>query len=245
MTGPSYVQSHTQPGKGKQYETMYETDPWHRYLWSREQVVLGRILDDLFGDRPIDLLDFACGTGRIAGALESRVRSAIGVDVSASMLEVARTKLKRTTLVEGNLIAGPLFPSRTFNLITAFRFFVNAEPSLRTAALKALAPYLAPDGFLLFNNHQNLGSAYIQVTKLYARVKRFTFANTLSIDECEELMDGAGLEIVRVYPVALLHLPRFHLPAALYRAADWFAWHSDWLARHTECPMIVARRRPN
>ncbi|MBX7120083.1 MAG: class I SAM-dependent methyltransferase [Gemmatimonadaceae bacterium] len=242
MTTDSYVHSHKDPGKGKQYDSFYATDPWHVYLWGREQAVLRQLLRDQFGDRPIDLLDFACGTGRITSALEPHVRSAVGVDVSPSMLAQAREKLQRTELVEGNLLEGDLLAGRRFNLITAFRFFVNAEPGLRLAAIKALAPLLTEDGCLVFNNHQNLGSAYIQITKAYARLKGFKFANTLSIAECETLCAAAGLRITRIYPVAMFHLPRLHFPPAVYRAADAVGAWSPAFARHAECPIIVARR---
>jgi ubiquinone/menaquinone biosynthesis C-methylase UbiE len=243
MTEQSYVQSHQDPSKGKQYDTFYATDPWHVYLWGREQEVLRQLLREQFGDTPIDLLDFACGTGRITAALEPQVRSSVGVDVSASMLAQARQKLTRTELIEGNLLEARLLGDRRFNLITAFRFFVNAESPLRFGAIKALEPYLADGGCLVFNNHQNLGSAYIQVTKAYARLKGFKFANTLSIGECEALVSSVGMEITHIYPVAMFHLPRLHFPPALYRAADAVGTWSQAFARHAECPIIVARRR--
>lgn len=242
MTTHSYVHSHKDPEKGKQYDRLYSTDPWYVYLWGREQAVLRQLLRERFGARPIDLLDFACGTGRITSALEPFVRSAVGVDVSPSMLAEARQKLARTELVEGNLLEGDLLGGRRFNLITAFRFFVNAEPGLRLAALKALAQRLTDDGYLVFNNHQNLGSAYIQITKAYARLNRFKFANTLSIAECEALCAAVGLRITWIYPVAMFHLPRVHFPPAVYRAADAVGGWSQALAKHAECPIIVARR---
>lgn len=243
MSDESYVASHTAPGKGEQYDRFYSTDPWHRWLWAREQQVLSQLLREQFGGRAVDALDFACGTGRITGALEDQVRSIVGVDVSESMLAEARKKLRKAELHCGNLLEGPVFPPRTFDLITAFRFFVNAEQPLRLAALKALEPYLAPDGILVFNNHQNLDSAYIQLTKAYAKWKGFKFANTLSMAECEALVATIGLEITHVYPVAMFHLPRLHFPAAVYRAADAIGGLSQALARHAECPIIVARRR--
>lgn len=242
MSKESYVASHTTPGKGEQYDQFYNTDPWHRWLWAREQQVLTQLLREQFKGRPVDALDFACGTGRITSALEPQVRSITGVDVSESMLEMARRKLKKAELYHGNLLDGPVFPPRQFDLITAFRFFVNAEQPLRLAALKALEPYLAPNGILVFNNHQNLDSAYIQITKAYAKAKGFKFANTLSMRECEELVATIGLEIVHVYPVAMFHLPRLHFPSAAYRLADAVGGVAQFVARHAECPIIVARR---
>jgi ubiquinone/menaquinone biosynthesis C-methylase UbiE len=243
LTSTGYVHSHKDPLKGKQYDAWYATDPWQRYLWRREQTVLRRLLKEQFANTPIDLLDFACGTGRITSFLEPLVRSAVGVDVSASMLEEARSKLRKTELFEGNILDGPVFGRRSFNLITAFRFFVNAEPELRLAALRALVPYLAPSGSLVFNNHQNRGSVYIQITRAYAKARRFTAANTMSISECEALVGSVGLEIERIYPVAMFHLPRLNFPHVVYRAADAIGEWSQAIARHAECPILVARWR--
>jgi predicted TPR repeat methyltransferase len=78
----TYLDSHKAPGKGRPYDSDYATDPLLRYLWQEEQAVLDRILADYYASTPVDLLDFACGTGRVAGALEDRVRSVTGIDVS-------------------------------------------------------------------------------------------------------------------------------------------------------------------
>jgi SAM-dependent methyltransferase len=90
MSAPTYTDSHTTPGKGRQYDEYYGSDPWARYLWSREQEVLAQALDEFLGGRSVRALDFACGTGRICSFLESRVASCSGVDVSEAMLGEAR-----------------------------------------------------------------------------------------------------------------------------------------------------------
>jgi cyclopropane fatty-acyl-phospholipid synthase-like methyltransferase len=77
-----YRDSHTTPTKGADYDENYRTRPWRRFLWPREQKALDRILAKYFAGREIDLLDFACGTGRITSFLENRVNTSTGVDVS-------------------------------------------------------------------------------------------------------------------------------------------------------------------
>src|SRR3974377_642235 len=149
----SYVLSHMAPEKGATYDAMYVSDPWQRRLWRREQEILSHIVHRLYQGREIRLLDFACGTGRIASILEGQVHSTTGVDVSDSMLAVARSKLTRTRLAQTNLIEDNVLAGEQFNLITAFRFFPNAEPELRKRALGILATLLSPDGYLVFNNH--------------------------------------------------------------------------------------------
>jgi SAM-dependent methyltransferase len=238
----TYLDSHKAPGKGRSYDRDYSTDPLLRYLWQEEQAVLDRILADYYASTPVDLLDFACGTGRVAGALEDRVRSATGIDVSESMLEVARAKLHRTELINANLLDECVLEGREFNLITAFRFFANAERELRRGALRALEPLLTEDGYFVFNNHQNLGAMYSRLAQAHHRLRHRRPYVTLSLGECEKLLAEVGLEIERIYPLGLLHLPRVRLPHALYRRADRLASTSDLLAARTESPIIVAQR---
>ena len=239
-----YLDSHKAPEKGLSYDRAYATDPLLRYLWGREQAVLDSILAELYAKTPVDLLDFACGTGRVAGALEDQVRSATGVDVSESMLDVARAKLQRTELINANLLDEPVLQGRRFNLITAFRFFVNAEPDLRRGALRALEPLLTQDGHFVFNNHHNAGAIYSRLARAHHRLRRRPPHVTLSLDECEKLLAEVGLEFERVYPVGLLHIPHVNLPHALYRSVDRLASTSNLLTAQSESPIIVARRRP-
>lgn len=243
MSAPTYSDSHTTPGKGRQYDEYYGSDPWARYLWSREQEVLAQALDEFLGGRSVRALDFACGTGRICSFLESRVASCSGVDVSEAMLGEARAKLARTTLHTANLLESSPFEKASFDLITAFRFFVNAEPSLRKAAVRALAPLLKPDGILIFNDHQNINSPYLRVLRAYAGFRGYGVFNVLSIAECRALMADVGLEVVRVYPVGLLRVPKLELPAGLQRAADRLTGLWPFAARWSTSPILVARRR--
>lgn len=243
MSAPTYSDSHTQPGKGRQYDEYYGSDPGARYLWSREREVLASALDEFLGGRSVRALDFACGTGRICSFLESRVASQTGVDVSEAMLVEARAKLSRTTLVTANLVESNPFERESFDLITAFRFFVNAEPSLRKAVMRALAPLLKPDGVFIFNDHQNIDSPYWRATRAYADLRGFARFNSLSIAECRALVGDAGLEVVRVYPVGLLRVPKLELPVALQRTADRLANALPIAARWSTSPILVARRR--
>jgi len=243
MSTSSYVDSHKDPAKGREYDAYYQSDPWARYLWSREQEVLEQALDTYFGKRSVRALDFACGTGRISSFLETRVASCTGVDVSEAMLAEARGKLRRTVLCKANLLEESPFEKGSFDLITAFRFFVNAEPDLRRAVVRALAPLLASDGFLIFNNHQNINAPYMRVARAYAGWRGFEAFNVLSIMECQALMAEAGLEIVRTYAVGSLCLPKVQLPGAAYRLADRLAEASKFGARWSTSPILVARRK--
>ncbi len=246
MTRISYKESHKYEGKGAEYEAHYQTEAWERFLWSREQGVILRILDKYFAGKDIDLLDFACGTGRITSFLENRVKTSTGVDVSDSMLAVAREKLRRTEIIEADITTENALDGRTFNLITAFRFFLNAEPELRSAAIKALAELLDEDGYLVFNNHHSLGSPWIKL--LYARHLRKnpegTF-NVMSIEQMKDLVEGVGLEIVEINPVGFFQPPKVPVSQCLNRVIDGLACKFKFMNRFSESPIAVCRRRRN
>ena len=103
MANVSYRESHKNEDKGAEYEAYYQNKAWQRFLWSREKGILLKILEKYFTGRDVHLLDFACGTGRITEFLENRVKTSTGIDVSGSMLAIAKEKLKRTELIETDI----------------------------------------------------------------------------------------------------------------------------------------------
>jgi len=238
----SYRESHKYEDKGAEYEAYYQNKAWQRFLWSREQEIILMILEKYYTGRDVHLLDFACGTGRITEFLENRVKTSTGIDVSGSMLAIAREKLKRTEIIETDITTENVLKPRKFNLITAFRFFLNAEPELRSAAIKAIAELLDEDGYLVFNNHQNSGSPWIKLR--YARHRKKnpedTF-NVMSIEQMKMLVEEAELEIVEIYPAGFFHPPKFPVSYHLNRAIDWATGKFNFLNRFSESPIAVCR----
>ncbi|MDH3217356.1 MAG: class I SAM-dependent methyltransferase [Candidatus Krumholzibacteria bacterium] len=238
----SYRDSHKAAEKGRAYQECYQSERWRRFLWDRERLLLSRFLDEFLSGQEIHLLDFACGTGRVVGYLETRVASSVGVDVSRSMLDVARGELKHTELIEADLTQENLLLGRRFNLITAFRFFLNAEPELRLAALRAIVPLLADDGYLVINNHRNLTSPMVFATMLYNRLRRCQ-GNFMFLSHMRNLVEDAGLEIVRVYPVGVLSIPRLTVPDSWNHRLDDVVLRYRFLSFLCESPIVVCRRR--
>lgn len=220
MTEPSsatsYRKSHLH--KGSDYHSRFQDNPRRALLWRLEQELLGRILQRFFASQPIDHLDFACGSGRILALLEDRTRSSTGVDVSASMLAAARANIRRAELIEGDLTRNDLVDGRRFDLITAFRFFPNAEPELRREAIAALAERMAGDGILVFNNHRNLSSLTNRLARLASRGR--AGKEGMWESDVEELVAGAGLEIRTRYHTGILPETELHvLPGRRWVAA--------------------------
>lgn len=244
MAKISYRESHKYEGKGTEYEAYYQNKSWQRFLWSREQEIILRILEKYFMNRDIHLLDFACGTGRITELLESRVKTSTGIDVSGTMLAIARKKLKRTEIIQTDITAENVLKPRKFNLITAFRFFLNAEPELRSAAIKSITELLDENGHLVFNNHQNSGSPWIKLRYAHHKKKNpeGTF-NVMSIEQMKKLVEEAGLEIIEIYPVGFFNPPKVPVSYRLNRAIDWAASRLKLLSRFSESPIAVCRRK--
>jgi ubiquinone/menaquinone biosynthesis C-methylase UbiE len=240
----SYRESHKYEAKGAEYEAYYQNKAWQRFLWSREQEIILRILEKYFTGKDVHLLDFACGTGRITELLENRVKTSTGVDVSGTMLAVAKEKLKRTEIIETDITVENVLKPRKFNLITAFRFFLNAEPELRSAAIKEITELLDEDGYLVFNNHQNSGSPWIKIRYAHYRKKNpeGTF-NIMSIEQMEKLAEGAGLEIVEIYPVGFFNPPKIPVPESINRVIDRAAGKLKFLIRLSENLIAVCRRK--
>ena len=232
-----YTESHKRQEKGRQYDEHYDRDPWHRFLWSREQIALKKLIDKYYHDKEIHLLDFACGTGRIASFLENYTTTSVGVDVSSSMLETARRKLKKTELFKGNIIKEDFLKGQRFNLIIAFRFFLNAEQELRQGALNALIPLLDKDGFFVFNNHRNGTSPLVR----YKYSKRRRKRNFLSMQEMHDLVNSVGLEIIEVFPIGYFPFHKRKVPQLFNDFIDNIGNRFKCLYDYSESPIAVCR----
>jgi SAM-dependent methyltransferase len=158
-----YRTSHLDKGLG--YDAYLAETPFDSYMDRWEKRHLVRMVGALFPQGIPRYLDFACGTGRITRVLAPFARESCGVDVSASMLEVARTKCLSTRFIRADLTNEE--PDwEPFDLVTSFRFFGNAEYELRTLALGAINSALREGGYLILNNHRNPHSVMEVIRRL-------------------------------------------------------------------------------
>lgn len=189
-------------------------------IWKREQLLLDRIVQQHVAHHE-SYLDFACGTGRVLSHLERHFRTAVGLDISHTMLAVARERVRTATLVQADATRDfAALHGRRFDFVTAFRFFLNAQPSLRDAAMAFLASTLQDDDSrLLFNVHGNRYSTRVLLAAK-AMITREQFAS-MSIRESIELATRHGLEVVEWYGIgsydkSLLRL----MPLRVWRWAE-------------------------
>ena len=195
-----YRQSHI--SKGQDYQADFQRLPPRKLAWKIEQRLLGKIVQRFLAGRSIDYLDFACGTGRILSHLERHVSSSTGIDVSEAMLKVARSRSSRSRILQADLTRERVLGESSFDLITAFRFFPNAEPQLREEALGALAGHLKQDGILVFNNHRSTTSARSRLARLLTKGRRGNHG--MSPQEVHELIAGKGLQLLKTYHLGIV-----------------------------------------
>jgi SAM-dependent methyltransferase len=237
-----YRSSHTHELKGRQYDSHYRDDHWARFLWQREKAILNTICQE----REFRLghyLDFACGTGRVAEYCEPMAETSTGVDVSDSMLRVASEKLKRTQLIRVDLTRDTAFDDGQFDVITAFRFFANAQDDLRRDVMRELGRMVSGQGVVVFNNHHHQAAPYIRLQRFRCRVGRRTEYRVMSIEDMRHLAHDAGLHIEAVYPAGLVHLPGIALSQASQSRLEEAALRWKRLWPLAEDVIAVASRR--
>ncbi len=224
-----YRLSHLAPEKGASYAESFEKLAYRKMVWKWERETLSHIMDEYFGKQSgLRYLDFACGTGRILAHLEGKVDEAIGVDVSESMLNFARQNTKRSKLYLVDLTREESFAGETFNLITAFRFFLSAQWGLREEAMSQLANLLSTThGYLVFNVHANAGSFQDLLWRLGAKIRGGPNKHkTLSIEHVQRLTKHANLSIIKMYHFGVIPIRKEsdHLPyPLLYQIEEFFS----------------------
>jgi SAM-dependent methyltransferase len=240
-----YVASHLGHRRGEIYDDRMRADWRLQYATDRESVVLQKLVHSRFECLKPEALDFACGTGRVTSSLVQYCRQVVGAEVSPDMLEVAQAKLPNVEFLLGNVLTDDLLHGRRFDIITAFRFFSNAEDGLRRRAFARLAAHLKPGGVLVFNVHQNSDAPGMRLANKWARVRGLAPVRTLCLAEVKKLLHGAGLQLLEVHAVGLF-LP----PSPRVRTGRWLCTSLDYIsdlgllpATRSESPIFVVGRQ--
>ncbi|WP_248341913.1 class I SAM-dependent DNA methyltransferase [Anaeromyxobacter paludicola] len=204
----SYRDAFRASGAGALYDAdQYRPGSYWDLQWRLEQNVLAGVVEELRGrNRLADYLDFACGTGRVLSYVQPNFSRTRGIDVSPAMLEQARAKCPNAELLLKDITAETGVEAE-YDLITAFRFLLNAEDSLRETVLMRLAARLRDrEARLIVNNHGSLPS-YKVVSAPFGLVRRALGRRTeryLSARRTLDLLKGAGLIVERVVGLGVL-----------------------------------------
>jgi SAM-dependent methyltransferase len=225
---PETYSTHFREGEtARKYETgEYAPGTYADLLWQIEQDQLRAIVSELRSVKPrIEALDFASGTGRITALIEDLTDAATGIEISPAMCDIAARKVKRAKIICADILAANAPVEEKYDLITAFRFFLNADPSLRPVAMKALAARLRDkQSLLVFNNHGNLWSHKLMMWPYY-QIRRIgkgrtATGNYLTTAQVQPLLEAAGLRLDRVLPSGFYSAKAMRL-AGFERTLRW------------------------
>ena len=131
----------------------------------------------------------ACGTGRIISFSENYFDESVGVDISQEMLEKATLNCKKSSFY--NYDIEEIKDIGRFDVITMFRFFLNAETELRKNALVKVHELLKPEGKFITNIHVSSQSIRGICYKIRNKIKRknvSTFSDITAGDESGKLL---------------------------------------------------------
>jgi SAM-dependent methyltransferase len=239
----TYSGNHKTSESAAAYTTTYQRG-YYAAQWERiERPLLENEFAGLREAGARVLIDLACGTGRILSIGERYFPRTIGFDVSYNMALLAKRTARRSQVVTASVdtFTCPI----EADVVTAFRFFLNAEPPLRRDALRCAHRSLVRGGALLASIHVNasspLGIAYRTRNALRGRI----LANTLGSDDFVSLVRSAGFDVERVEFYSMW--PRLGhafqgLSKALLPTAER-AWKTLLPnSRRAQCFLVVARR---
>jgi predicted TPR repeat methyltransferase len=232
--------------KGEAYDNSFSDNTYRRFIWRWEMNVLDSILKVYYPEKAqINYLDFACGTGRIIGFLEDKVADSTGIDVSDSMLAVAKSKNKRSSLITADLTSNNVLRGKRFDLITAFRFFLNAQPELRNQVLDVLSNLLPENGYLVFNIHMNKGCMLSILLGFYFWIRGMSKDfNSMSYQNVNRMLQKHGFKIVKTYHFGVIPISNENtrMPLNLLEKIETFASQFDFL-RSSSCYVIYVCKK--
>ncbi|MCZ0737148.1 class I SAM-dependent DNA methyltransferase [Phreatobacter sp. AB_2022a] len=243
----SYRDSHSAPGYARLYDRTF-AEGYYARLWNDvERPLVQSILAGLAAGGARRSLDFACGTGRILALHEAIFDDVVGNDVSAEMAARARERCPRARIVVGDVTAqGAGRVPRDRQVCTAFRFFLNAEPELRHAAMAALRDCLVRDGHLVANFHVNSISPMGRLYRVRNALARRTINNVMSEGEAVALFRSHGFAVEAVHRYGLWPRIGWHfdtLNRKLLSRAETMGRRLPFLQRYAQTFILVGRRQ--
>jgi SAM-dependent methyltransferase len=104
------------------------------------------------------VLDLGCGIGMLAGAFVRHDLEYIGVDVSATAIEIASAKHPRARFTVGDIASLPF--SDTFDIVIERTVFIHLiDESIWQSALRQVKRSLAPEGVFILIDQLPLDAA--------------------------------------------------------------------------------------
>jgi SAM-dependent methyltransferase len=169
--------------------------------------------------KPGRVLDFGCGVGRLTQALAARFREADGVDVSATMVDLARRYNRHGDRCRYHLNDQradlSLFADGTFDFVYSLIVLQHIPPPLALGYVREFARVLAPGGVVVFQQPaqqviptpKTLRSRLVRlipyavragIRKLIRRERVHFEMHVIPREQVVATLEDAGLEVVSV-----------------------------------------------
>lgn len=215
----------------------YEADRFARAFTAWVEAInparYDRLWEDWLPEEPLRVLDLGCGAGNLALHMSERGGRVVGLDVSASMLEIAERRRRRrgvrnVALVRGDLAQTPFAPA-SFDLVVADASLHDADAA---GALPGIRDLVSPGGTLIIRdvvtrNRRRDGSPLFQLLGACRRfpghARRLGLGTALSVARFEMspawIRYRAGVEWMS--PEEFEALFRAHLPGCAIVEEAW------------------------
>lgn len=192
-----YKNNHLSEEQVRDYAHTYSQGYFFNQWEFIEKEFLASRFEDLSGKDKKRYLDLACGRGRILSLAENYFSKTVGADISEQMLKHAADNCVKSELQHSGI--EEVTCTEKYDVITMFRYFLNAEPPSRIKALEKVRELISDNGTFITNVHVSSGSIRGLVYRLRNWLCRKPIANTLSFAEFRDLLTSQGFEIQEVY----------------------------------------------
>lgn len=171
-----------------------------KWLDAREKRIIGELLEYL--PQGSQILDLACGTGRIAEFLLSSGYKVCGTDISSQMLKVAIEKLRRFgksirfQQAEAERIP---FEGKRFDSATCIRLFGHLPPETRVKILKEMKRVTKGPFIAAYYLSEPIANLKRKIKKSFTGDKSPWFP--VSREDLKEEINSANLKIIEEKPL--------------------------------------------
>jgi SAM-dependent methyltransferase len=189
----------------------------------------------------MQMLDVGCGPGEVSLIVADMVGETggvLGVDASADMLEVARTRAQAADLAQASFMTADLRSlalDRQFDALVG-RFILMHLPEPE-AVLRRLVQYVRPGGIVAFQEY-NLAShedAYYPPSTLWEQSWRWS---TLAFSQAGGNLH-AGMQLPSMFRAAGLPTPHMSYEASIGADPDWPGFEMRAADVRTFLPLIL------
>jgi ubiquinone/menaquinone biosynthesis C-methylase UbiE len=211
-----YRECHLHDDAAQAYHDVYAAGYYAAQWRQLERPWLSGLFAELAAAGSRRMLDIACGQGRITLLAANHFPHVLGIDVSNSMLTRARQAIDDDTALSNTDVRFEIADVRTFtaeqpfDVVTAFRFFLNAEDDLRIDGLRCARRNISPNGTFIASV-QCSGTCPLSLFYRVSNTTRRLFAkrvssvrNALTVIALRKMFVREGFRIDRVHRYSLL-----------------------------------------